>query len=72
VVTKDVDAYTIVAGVPAKPIRQRFPEAVKKALGRICWWNWSHEQLIQAMDDFRGLKIEAFVEKYDSAVRQVG
>lgn len=72
VVAKNVAPYTIVAGVPAKPIRQRFPEDVQKALGRICWWNWSHEQLTQAMHDFRGLSIEAFVEKYDSVVQQAG
>lgn len=67
VVTKDVAPYTIVAGVPAKPIRQRFPGAVQKALGRICWWNWTHEQLTQAMHDFRGPSIEAFIKKYDPA-----
>jgi phosphonate metabolism protein (transferase hexapeptide repeat family) len=72
VVTKDVDAYTIVAGVPAKPIRQRFPAVVQKALGRICWWNWTHEQLTQAMHDFRGLSIEAFIEKYDPELQQAG
>ena len=72
VVTKDVAPYAIVAGVPAKPIRQRFPETVQEALGRICWWHWSHEQLIRAMHDFRGLGIEEFIEKYDSTVQPAG
>jgi phosphonate metabolism protein (transferase hexapeptide repeat family) len=72
VVTKDVAPYTIVAGVPAQPIRQRFPQAVQEALGRICWWHWSHEQLTQAMPDFRGWSIEAFIEKYDPTLQQAG
>jgi phosphonate metabolism protein (transferase hexapeptide repeat family) len=72
VVTKDVAPYTIVAGIPAKPIRKRFPEAVQQGLGRICWWNWSHEQLTQAMHDFRRLGIEKFIEKYDPSLRQAG
>jgi phosphonate metabolism protein (transferase hexapeptide repeat family) len=70
VVTKDVAPYTIVAGVPAAPIRLRFPEAVQEALGRICWWNWSHEQLTEAMPDFRGLRIEQFIQKYDVTAQQ--
>jgi phosphonate metabolism protein (transferase hexapeptide repeat family) len=72
VVTKDVAPYTIVAGVPAKPIRQRFPEEVQIALERIGWWNWSHQQLARAMPDFRGLSIEQFVDKYDPVLRQTG
>ncbi len=38
VVTKDVPPYAIVAGVPAKIIRFRFPEDVRKALLRSRWW----------------------------------
>lgn len=39
-VTKDVAPYTIVAGVPAKPIRQRFTDAEIQALLRLAWWDW--------------------------------
>jgi phosphonate metabolism protein (transferase hexapeptide repeat family) len=69
VVSKDVAAYTIVAGVPAKPIRQRFPEAAQKALQRIGWWDWPHDRLARALNDFRGLSIEQFIDKYDPAVQ---
>jgi phosphonate metabolism protein (transferase hexapeptide repeat family) len=66
VVTKDVPDYTIVAGNPAKIIRRRVTEDVELALKRIAWWDWSREQLVAAMDDFRKLEAEAFARKYDT------
>lgn len=39
VVTKDVEPYTIVGGVPAKKIRDRFPEDIKQELLKTRWWN---------------------------------
>lgn len=46
VVTKDVPPYTIVGGVPAKVIRQRFSDALIERLLRIKWWNYSIEDLV--------------------------
>lgn len=39
VVTKDVAPYAIVAGVPAKLIRFRFPEDIISRLQKINWWD---------------------------------
>jgi len=40
VVTRDVAPYTVVAGVPARPIRARFaPELVQRFLA-LRWWDW--------------------------------
>ena len=64
VVTKNVEDYTIVAGNPAKTIRRRFSEKVAIQLSGIQWWNWSHKELGSALDDFRNLSIEDFIEKY--------
>ena len=64
VVTKDVAPYTIVGGVPAKPIRERFPRAVAERSQALAWWDWDHRRLREALDDFRGLSAEAFLEKH--------
>jgi hypothetical protein len=65
VVTKDVPPFTIVAGVPAKKIRRRFSPELEEALIRISWWDWPHEKLAEALEDFRKLNAEQFAEKYD-------
>jgi phosphonate metabolism protein (transferase hexapeptide repeat family) len=64
VVTKDVPDYTIVAGVPAKPVRRRFPEDVAELLLRLAWWDWDHERLRLALPDFRSLPVEVFLERH--------
>ena len=64
VVTKDVPPFTIVAGVPAVPLRTRFPDAVIDRLIRLAWWDWDHERLRGALEDFRSLTAEAFLDRY--------
>lgn len=39
VVTKNVEPYTIVAGIPAKPIKKRFSDDVINILLQSQWWN---------------------------------
>ncbi len=62
VVTRDVEPYTIVAGVPARPIRPRFPAPIAEALLRSAWWEWDHATLTERFDDL--LDVERFVERY--------
>lgn len=64
VVSKDVAPFTIVAGVPARPLRQRFPAAVQAKLLAIAWWDWPRTRLEAALDDFRTLDAAAFATKY--------
>jgi hypothetical protein len=66
IVTKDVPAYTIVAGNPARPIRRRFPEAIASRLAELAWWDWDHETLRRALPDFRTLAIEEFLATYEA------
>ncbi len=47
VVTKDVPPYTVVAGVPARAIKQRFPQETIEALLALRWWDWP-QALVQA------------------------
>ncbi|WP_338664389.1 DapH/DapD/GlmU-related protein [Pararoseomonas sp. SCSIO 73927] len=65
VVTKDVPDFAIVVGTPARVIRHRFPPEIIVALHRIAWWNWPHERLGKAMQDFRTLGAAAFCAKHD-------
>src|SRR4051794_16207386 len=61
VVTKDVPAYTIVAGNPARAIRRRFSEDAADRLAELAWWDWEHETLRHALPDFRRLSVEDFL-----------
>jgi virginiamycin A acetyltransferase len=45
VVTRDVEPYTIVGGVPAKTIKRRFPPETVEALRSIRWWDWPPEEV---------------------------
>lgn len=65
VVTKDVDPYTIVAGTPAKPLRLRQPRDIAERLIALAWWDWSHDAIGAAVQDFRSMTAEAFLEKYE-------
>lgn len=64
VVSKDVEDYTIVGGVPAQPIRKRFSDEVITAMNQLAWWDWPSEVLKERLADFRQLSAALFVEKY--------
>lgn len=66
IVTKDVPAYAIVAGNPARTIRQRFDDDSASRLAALAWWDWNHAMLRLALPDFRRLPVGDFLTKYET------
>jgi phosphonate metabolism protein (transferase hexapeptide repeat family) len=64
VVTKDVPAYAIVAGVPAKVMRMRLPDDLAARMIALAWWDWDHARLRGALEDFRALPAAEFLDRY--------
>ena len=65
VVAKDVNPYTLVGGVPAKPIKQRFEANVIKELK---WWDWPLDKLAEAvplLESSNYNRLEEFHKKWE-------
>lgn len=60
VVVKDVPPYTIVGGVPAKPIRKRFTEEQISVLTKSKWWERDEAWITRHYNYFEN--IELFIE----------
>jgi len=65
VVTKDVPAYMIVAGVPAKTLRRRFAAEIAARIENLAWWDWAPEKLAKAVPDMQALAIEDFLDRWE-------
>ncbi|MBE5805957.1 MAG: acetyltransferase [Clostridiales bacterium] len=62
VVTHDVEPYTVVVGVPAKPIKKRFSDEIIEKIEKSEWWNWTHEELKERLPDLKN--IDEFIKKW--------
>lgn len=63
VVTKDVEPYAIMGGVPARLIRHRYPKEMIDAFLRIKWWDWPIEKIEENLELF--YQPELFCEIFD-------
>jgi phosphonate metabolism protein (transferase hexapeptide repeat family) len=66
VVTKDVEPYAIVAGVPAKRIKWRFQKSIRERIIELSWWDWPQDRLAAAIADMQTMTAMDFVEKWKS------
>jgi len=67
VVTHNVEPYSIVAGVPARQIKHRFPEEVRRALLELKWWDWGDDRLREALPCL--CDVDGFLARYGRGTR---
>lgn len=65
VVTRDVGAYEIVAGMPAEHLRLRFAPDIAARIERLAWWDWPAERLFEAIPDMQSLAIGDFLDRWE-------
>jgi len=60
VVTRDVPPYTVAVGVPARPVKERFPREVVECLEASRWWEYPPgEELAEILR-----KLEDYIKKF--------
>lgn len=67
VVSRDVPAYAVVAGNPARIVKRRFDDATVAALLELKWWDWPASAIMRHVDLIRGADIAALQAAKDSA-----
>ena len=65
VVTKDVEPYTVVGGVPAKMIKKRFSDEIIEVLEQMQWWNWDYEDIYNVVPLLQSAKIDKLIVYYN-------
>lgn len=59
VVAGDVPAYAVIAGNPARVVRQRFDAHTVARLERLAWWDWPIDAILEAEAEICGGDIDA-------------
>lgn len=71
VVTHDVEPYTIVAGVPARPIKKRFSEEIIRRLLATEWWTLSAEVIRENYSLFNSEPCDETLTKLEAVCQSI-
>lgn len=66
IVTKNVEPYTIVGGIPCKPIKKRFDDKTIERLLKSEWWNLPEDVLKQYSEILFSRNVEDFLNKIET------
>ena len=70
VVTKDVEPYAVVGGVPAKMIKKRFPDETIQILEQMKWWDWNYEDIYNVVPLLQSESVEELIAYYKGKDRK--
>ncbi|MDD9266746.1 DapH/DapD/GlmU-related protein [Paenibacillus sp. GCM10023248] len=62
IVTKDVEPYSVVVGVPSRPLKKRFSQEIIDRLLAIAWWDWPRDLLETRFHELND--VAAFIKQY--------
>lgn len=65
-ITRDIDAYAIVGGNPAREIRKRFDEETVDRLLSVEWWNWPDEKIREEAETLMSPNVMALLDRNES------
>ncbi len=71
VVTHDVEPFSVVAGVPARVLRYRFPPELAERLRDVAWWTWDTRDIARHSDALSADLDESVLDVLEEAARRI-
>lgn len=71
VVAKDMPAYSVVAGNPARVVKMRFSDEVIALLEEIRWWDWPIEEITAFLSVLTAADTNQAVERLRTRAREL-
>ncbi len=71
IVTRDVPAYSVVAGSPARLLRMRVPDEMAARLLDVAWWDWPTAALHRAIPLFQVPVDERVLDGLEAIAREL-